>query len=257
MLKYFSFGVDIVRSMIEVKEYLKDHTFSETEDKIIEANDARLSREFCYMYSEANIKAHEKIIIDSNNPRQYYNFAKVVKGADVKTLKEKAFSFKNVDVMILFAASFPQYGIDKEQEFIINLNDPKYACEFATYVKSNIDVESLQKIVMQSDDYKLIHSFAANVESKNVKELEDVIIASNDALYIYYFARDVKGANKERLLEKLLNLRNLYVAIEYSANIGYIDYETFKNTEFIDEKSKELIYSEDTYKYIIKKAKIN
>jgi hypothetical protein len=60
-----------------------------TEQEILQLNDAYHSFWYCYRNKNANIKLHEKIIIDSKNPYYCYMFARYIKNSN-KELISKA-----------------------------------------------------------------------------------------------------------------------------------------------------------------------
>ncbi len=127
-IKYFS------------EKYGHERTVIEFEQDVLSYKNAYLSNLFALNVEGANLHAHEKVVLKSNDPLRNYEFAYKVKGADIKA----------------------------HEKIILDSEDPYYCLLFARDIKG-ADIKALADIVLKSKNPSYNLWFAHDVEGADVE----------------------------------------------------------------------------------------
>ena len=158
-------------------------------------------------------------IIQGENVIDNFQFAKNVKGADVKA-----------------------HG-----RIIITKGTSENNLEFAREIEG-ADVASHEKIVLQKGTPEECYKFAKHVSGANIKALGQVVLTKGNVILNYLFAKNIKGADvkahKKVVLERIKEIGSLAGQIEVL--------EFFKDVPEIDEKLNQTL---EERKEILKQIK--
>lgn len=153
---------------IVLKKCSKEDIIEYYQDKVLSFNDADLAYWFAmHMVDyDFNTKKFSKVIINSKNLRYNYEFARYIKGADLKGHEKVILNSKDVEYNYSFAATIPDADIKKCEEIIFNKSNIDYLYYiyfYGTILDENkLDKYSTEKIVniiLESENEELIHNF--------------------------------------------------------------------------------------------------
>ena len=131
-----------------------------------ESNIASLKEYIC----NVAIPIFEDAIINTGETQYIYDFAYIIKGANISKLEDA----------------------------IINTGDMVSIYNFAKYIKG-ANISKLEDGIINTGYAMFIYKFASDINGANISKLEDAIINTGDIAYIYNFARDINGANISKL----------------------------------------------------------
>lgn len=153
-----------------------------------------------------NIRTNElaQIVIDSDNPKYIFKFARDVKDAPIKELTEAIIKSKSSNYICLFARFINNNieDINRLADRVIELGHIEYILKFASTVKG-APVEKMADIIIQSGSVYHIKLFAQEVENAPIDKMADIIIALGNPEDIYYFAYVVKNAPVDKMFEAI------------------------------------------------------
>lgn len=99
------------------------------------------------------------------------------------------------------------------------------------YLKSVINQEDLEKVVLDSGSSKLVYNYALRCKGADIKKMEQKIIELNDILYIYLFALKVDGSDKKLLINKIKESKNIHYLILAMVNLDISLINEFNSAE--------------------------
>ena len=202
---------------------------SKLEDAIIATGDAYYIYEFARRVKGANIRKLEDAIIATEDAEYIYKFALAIKGANPSKLEDAIIATKDAEYIYKFALDIEGANLSKLENAIIATENARYIYKFAKDI-SDANIEKLTNKIISTGNAQYIYLFAKYVKGASISKLEDAIIATGDAYYIYEFAREVKGANISELED----------AIIATGNAEYI----YKFAKFVkDANIKKLFYA--------------
>ena len=168
---------------IVLKKCSKEDIIEYYQDKVLSFNDADLAYWFAmHMVDyDFNTKKFSKVIINSKNLRYNYEFARYIKGADLKG----------------------------HEKVILNSKDVEYNYSFASTIKG-ADIKKHEKIILESKDLYYICNFASSIPDADIKKCEEIIFNKSniDYLYYIYFYGTILDENKldKYSTEKIVNI---------------------------------------------------
>lgn len=143
-------------------------------------------------FSKMNIKEHETVILNNDDVKSCFEFARDIDGADIEALGKRVRDLGNAEYSYLFTTldlkHFKEY-----EDVILKSCDPKYNCYFASL--NGADFDRHEKAVIDSNDPYYNYLFALIFPNSDVLMHEDVVIRSGDLEYNYLFVKNIKGAD--------------------------------------------------------------
>ena len=113
------------------------------------------------------IKENEKIVLESKTG-WCYNFAKDIPEADIKAHEQVILELKNSYYSFYFAKDIPGANIKAHEQVILELKDPEYSCWFAEDIPG-ANIEKHFKVIFNSGDKKWLNYFIKYVNYKGTK----------------------------------------------------------------------------------------
>jgi hypothetical protein len=159
---------------------------------------------------DTNFEPHkmQKVILESNDPKYLYFFAKFVPNADIKALQKALFDSSNKEklhYLCQFARFIPNANIRKIEALIVKMNEAHFAYFLLRYVKG-VNSDKLKSIILSSGKPRYLYFLAKQLTSrKEIAQIEKLIIKSKSFLYIRLFAQHIKYANIEKLEQVILD----------------------------------------------------
>lgn len=169
----------------------------------------------------------QKIVLNSENPKYAYLFAKTIKNADVNSLQQLVINSNNIYYITKFACLFPNnikilenlifnskkikyihmlflhnknINFDRYKKYILSRKSPKYLFELAKHVDNEKDLVKIEDAIIASGSAKYIRLLASKIKNINVSKLEEAILATNNLKEIKNFAKLVKNSNMKKFL---------------------------------------------------------
>lgn len=123
------------------------------EQEILSLKDPEKSYYYCfYNKKTANIKEHEKIILESKDAWYAYLFARDIPNANIKELEKVVLESKNVHYAYFFARDIPGANIKELEKVILEYKNAEHAYLFARDIEgANLE---LFKDILENSKYK-------------------------------------------------------------------------------------------------------
>jgi hypothetical protein len=151
----------------------------------------------------------QKIVLNSEDPKYAFLFAKTIKNADVNSLQQLVINSNNILYITKFACFIPNNNIKILENLIFNSKKIKYIHMLFLYNK-NINFDRYKKYILSHQSPKYLFELAKHVDNeKDLIKIEDAIIASGSAKYIRLLASKIKNTNISKLEEAILATNNL------------------------------------------------
>lgn len=221
----------------------------ENEQIILAFNNAEYSYLFARDVKGADVKAHEKVILDSTNTFDLFHayiFARDIKGANIKALEEKILSSFSThsdyaQVCFSFAKDIKNANIKALEENILKTGNAQWSGMFAYYIPG-ANIKEHEKLVLKSTDWEVLFHFAKNVPGADIQAIENIILAKNDPFCSYNFAKYIPGANIEEHLEVLEKHPEYFSKIIELENALLLRNKMNTKTSWLKQNAQEGIY---------------
>ena len=159
---------------------------------------AQLCLDFARYVKGADIKPLEDIIVDFKDPEMAYLFAKDVPGADIKRLEDVVAGSGNIEIIYLFAKNIP--GADKKHLETALIKSTK------NLIDHNYSANEFECLTAGS----ICAQYAIEIEDADRLELEKLIIAARNPEASLLYAKSVDdsdvAAHQEIVAEGVLPL---------------------------------------------------
>lgn len=136
-------------------------TIEKYEQKVLDLKNPRLSYEFA-LIEGANIKAHENIVVESNDLGYIYLFARNIKGSNKERLSK----------------------------IIIESKDLGYNYLYALYVK-NADIKAHGNVILESQNVKYNYLFIKDIDGSDIEKHSHVLLNCANKLYLKYLKKEL------------------------------------------------------------------
>ena len=114
-----------------------------------------------------NVKENEQIVLECKTD-WCYNFALNIPGADIKAHEKVILNMKNSDYCYAFAKDIPGADIKAHEQVILELRDLECSFLFAGNIPG-ANIEEHFKVILNSGDKYLLNEFIEKVNYKNTK----------------------------------------------------------------------------------------
>ena len=196
-------------------------------EQIIQKNDPSLA---CFFAIDHQYQLHkmQKIVLDSNNAKYAFLFAKMINSADINALQQIVIKSNNINYLTKFACFIPKSNIkllenliyksnkikyihtlflnnkninfNKYKKYILSCNNPKYLFELSRHIDNDKDIIKIQDAIIASGSAKYIRMFASKIKNVNISKLEEAILSTNNIKEIKKFAKLVKNSSMKNFL---------------------------------------------------------
>jgi|688.fasta_scaffold1107748_2 hypothetical protein len=117
-----------------------------TEEETLALNSPYQSYWYCYSNKDANIKAHEKIIIDSKDPEYCYGFARYISEENLKEIQNVIVNSKNAQYCYFFALDIEDSDKQLLSEVVLKSRDVYWIQEFYKHI--NFDKTKYETLML-------------------------------------------------------------------------------------------------------------
>ncbi len=172
------------------------------EKVILDAKDPSYSLVFAKETKNADIQAHQKVIMEYGSMRYIRSFASV-EGADIKSLEDVVLKRGTLDDIKDFAMMVPGVNISAFQQKIIDSKNAE-ACFFFAWDVKGADIKALEKVVLESKNPKISYLFAQQIKGANIPAHGEIIFRYGNSDMYDEFRRYIDShftpAGKEKLI---------------------------------------------------------
>lgn len=209
-------------------ENKKTANIKEHEKIIIESKDVYYAYKFALNIPGANLKEHEKVVLESKYAYYAYLFARDIPGANVELFKD---ILENSQFKEEFKALYEEYKknkMTKEEQEVIARNNPRASYDYCLNNKeANISLH--EDIIIKANNPAYIYIFVRDIKGANVAKLEDAIIKTNDDYYIFAFAKNIKKANISKLEDVIIKSNDADFIYLFAKDVKNANLDKFKN----------------------------
>lgn len=174
-----------------------------------------------------------RAIIESKNPLYALYYVRMLKPKDKKPFENVVIDSENARIAYVYARENPHdCNVEKLEEIVLKNGDAQDSAYFVADVSGCNAEKHKAKILDEGDPYAC-YLYAKKMQpvGKELKQFEDVVIDSEDAEIGYQFAKDVYLADKGRLGRMVLENGSTEDIICYAsmlANDGAVDVKSLK-----------------------------
>lgn len=194
----------------------KTHPFEKfmhpLQDAILKTDNANNAFEFAVHFTfepGVNLKALGDVIIRSEDVEKAIHFLQLcantgtLDNIDKEGLEKIILEKSGRQTLLDYFKNLKGFDLNAIVNKIIELNDPHLAYEFARQSSKDIDIKSLEQIVINSGLSLVIFKFASNVPGADIKALEKALLLTEDGKSMYGFALHIPGADVEAIKNRL------------------------------------------------------
>lgn len=163
--------------------------------KLFEIEDAKHTKKNDKIIPTENFKKLEDLVCQKCSPKQIYEIARLgLKSTNIQKLGQVIIESKYLAWNYEFARYVKGADVKAHERVIIASEDPEWNYWFARDVK-RADVLTHGEVIIKSQDPEWNYEFAQAVEGADVKAHEEIVLKSQDPKWNYKFAQYVKGAD--------------------------------------------------------------
>ena len=209
------------------------------------------SYHFAKNISGANLKAHEQVILELNQPNWCFYFAADIPGANIEEHYKVVLNYGNQE----YIEKFNKFIKEKNIVFMNNNNNKARKAYFEAFHSFN--VKENEKIVLECKIGYWCCLFARDIHGADIKSHEQVILELKNPEYSYDFARYVPSANIEEHYKVVLNSGNQEYIYKFNKfikekNIVFMNNNDKVHNAYIEARQVKNINVPDAYNGIIK-----
>lgn len=164
---------------------------------ILDKKNVKYAFFFALNIGNADIKALQNIVAESNKTEYITKFACFVKGADRKYLER---FIKNAKYATMYLKHVKGADANKFKEIIIQAGKPSYLFELAKHLSLPEDIERIENLIIESNSFTYMRMFAEKIKGSNVDKIEQALLDSNNSAEIKKFAKYVKKSKMRQFL---------------------------------------------------------
>jgi hypothetical protein len=150
----------------------------------------------------------QSYIINIQNPKYIFRYAREIKKANIKALEEATISCGSIIDIARFGAFIRGSNKTRIEDLIAVSSSAKAAYLYIRYVRY-CNVRKLKHIILQSGRPRYLYALARITKNKKeLKNIEDLITHSNSSLYIRLYAMRFKNVDLQKLEDRIIELGN-------------------------------------------------
>lgn len=172
------------------------------EDAVLCLKDPDASIRFAKFIAKANIKAHEQLIFDADDPSLSCHFA-TVPGADVFAHSKIILKHNSPFYSLLFAKDYPRIDKDKHEKVILDSKNPFYSYKYCKHVRG-ANIKKHEKIYAELKNDIFSYLFAKDIKGANIKMHEQIVLEHGDVEQCMLFAQEIPEANIDEHIKVII-----------------------------------------------------
>lgn len=163
----------------------------------------------------------EQAVADSKNAKMIYLFSTCVDTADTKKLLSALIETKDYKYLTLFAQYVPDVDVKLIEDVIVQSGNVEAVVYFAKTIENEkVDINRLERTVINSGYPKSLWDFASNVRQADIGAIEVALINTHNAKYIYMSALDVLSFDVNRLALAIIETGDIKYIYKYLVKLG-------------------------------------
>jgi len=170
------------------------------EDFIISFGDPFYIYKFAREIKSANIIRLQEAIINTHNYNYIAKFACFVNGADTELIENLIIQSNNARAAYIYLRFGKHPNIHKFKHIFIKSKKPRYLYGLAQVLTDPIELELIEKLIIEGKSNMYVRLFAANIPGANIQKLENRILATRNMTEIKKFARSIKSEKLNKLI---------------------------------------------------------
>lgn len=210
-LKFYGKGEFINQFLSDFSNLLSKRQLQQLDSLILNCKDGE--QILTYVQKRPELTNHEAflstILSFDSHPSFLARLAPLCKGDTFTKLEDVIISKKNTAAIVELSMSF-EADLLKLKKAIFQTDDYHYIFQFCEAHQSKpgiiepIDVEYLENLVLNNNDFAYMENLATRINGANVKKIQKKVIALGDAFHMYSFAKKVNGASIDLLRSAIL-----------------------------------------------------